>query len=385
MPDSSSVAPAFGAVSLLLVDATKAMDSAPAGIGIGLIVLRSWQVHRLPSLPADFSAHVGYLVRVNYEFDIAPDVPAPTWAEVGFGFPDDVTVVDVVPRGVARPQSAQSYVVDQHLNFAVGNGAAADSAPTAAMPPILPRIDTFGPGGPSVRWRHTGSDTETVPVGSQVGWMVLLTSPDRESLKVVASGGYRLDLDPDLGLAPASLSDAFTISLPDAGAPMVAATPGSTTSGSIRVFVSYSQESASHRESVRRLVGLLRVEGFDVRFDQDALDERRNWADWTNAQIERCDYVLVIASPTYRLAAENNLPSGSGLGVRSEYNRLVDLLHRDESRWTKKILPVVLPGRAVEEIPLIFLPGTVSHFIVEDFTPDGARDLLRVFQRRSGD
>jgi hypothetical protein len=86
----------------------------------------------------------------------------------------------------------------------------------------------------------------------------------------------------------------------------------------------------------------------------------------------------VIASPAYLAASENRLPAGTGLGVRSEYLRLADLLHRDAERWTRKILPVVLPGRSVEEIPLAFLPAIADHYIVEDYTPDGAASLLQV-------
>jgi hypothetical protein len=381
--DPASDPPVIGDVPLLLVDATKAVDRAPDDISIGLIILRGWQLHRLVPLPADFEAVSGYLVRVNYEFDVAPDVPPPSWAEVEFTFPDDVTVVDAVPRGVTRPDVARSYELDMHLNFVHRDGRS--SWPAAALAAVEPRIDCFGPGGHQVRWRHTGSQSTAVPVGSHTGWLVLLTAPDREHLKVVASGRYHLDLDPDLGLVAADRHDAFTISLPAVASSAAAFASSVPADGSPRVFVSYSQETPAHKESVQRLVDLLRSCGADVRIDQDDLDERRNWADWTNAQIMRADYVLVIASSAYLAASENALPPDTGRGVRSEYTRLADLLHRNEARWTRKILPVVLPGRTVEEIPLLFLPGTADHYIIEDYTPAGADSLLQVlFHNRSG-
>jgi len=89
----------------------------------------------------------------------------------------------------------------------------------------------------------------------------------------------------------------------------------------------------------------------------------------------------VVASPAYLAASEDRLPPGQSLGVRSEYLRLADLLHRDTPRWTKKILPVVLPGRLIEEIPLVFLPGTADHYVIDDFTPEGAASLLQVILR----
>jgi hypothetical protein len=57
---------------------------------------------------------------------------------------------------------------------------------------------------------------------------------------------------------------------------------------------------------------------------------------------------------------------------------LVDLLHRHRDEWTGKILPVVLPGRSPEEIPLSFLPGTADHYVVTSITDEGAASLLRV-------
>lgn len=372
-----TVPPAIGAVGLALVDAAKAVDRGADGIPIGMIVLRSWQVHRLEFLPPDSGPSAGFLIRVNYEFDIAPDVPAPQWVEVGFEFPDDVTVLDAVPRTVARPLRAQSYVLDRNLNFAPSDTDGRAGSVTAAMPGVEPRIDCFGLGGRGVRWRYSGSGPSAVPVGSHQGWLALLTPADLPEVEVVAKGAYRIDLDADLGLAPISRPDAFSVRLPDAAASTVPVTP--EPSGGVRVFVSYAHEEfPSHKQSVRRLVDLLRGHGINVHFDRDGSNQRRIWPDWTNAQIAQADYVLVVASPTYRLAGDGPLPPGKGGGVRSEYARLVDYLHHDEAAWVRKILPVVLPDRRVDEIPKIFLPWVADHYQVTDFTADGAARLLRV-------
>ena len=77
----------LGRVLLCLVESEKSVEQAPARISFGLIRLRGWQLDRLESAPDSFQGHAAYLVRVSYEFDVAPDVPTPAWAEVGFKFP----------------------------------------------------------------------------------------------------------------------------------------------------------------------------------------------------------------------------------------------------------------------------------------------------------
>jgi hypothetical protein len=133
---------------------------------------------------------------------------------------------------------------------------------------------------------------------------------------------------------------------------------------------------------VADLCGLLADHGVNVSYDQQDLGCPRNWDPWTTTQILRSDYVIAVASPAYQGVGDGTLPTDAHPGLRSEYLRLADLLHRDRERWTKKLLPVVLPGRSHTELPLSFLPGTHDYYEVRSFTPEGAADLLRVL--RSG-
>ena len=139
--------------------------------------------------------------------------------------------------------------------------------------------------------------------------MLLTRRRRRTRLPVLASGKYWLDVDPELKLVPASRRDVFTVRLP---APTASATHLQTgtapRAGCPRVFISYSQEShapggANHKADVIRLRELLTQNGIDVLIDQEGLDERRNWQDWTNAAITRSDFTILVASPSY-LAAE---------------------------------------------------------------------------------
>jgi len=146
-----------------------------------------------------------------------------------------------------------------------------------------------------------------------------------------------------------------------------------------RVFVSYAHESPAHKRAVLRLCRLLADEGVDVRVDRFGLERRRNWDRWTTTQILRTDYVIVVASPAYRAVGDGELTDETRhRGIRSEYGRLADLMLRYPAQWTRKLLPVVLPGRSPDEIPLTFLPGSSDYYLLSAFTPDAAADLLRV-------
>lgn len=379
----SSGEPYLGRIPVSLVDSAKSVEMAPGRITLGVIRLRGWQVHRLAPVPSDLAGVAAFLVRVTYEFDVAPDVPPPAWAEVGFEFPDpNVVVYDAVPARVVKQASATAYELTAQLNFARRNGAGAGDWPAGSpaasitLPAMIPRIDTFGINGSLIRWRHTGE----VPAGAHTGWLVLLVPEEWTEVPVVASGNYHVETDPGLRLRPAGQQDAFTVRLP---APAEAPVPVSANPGGLRVFVSYSQETTAHKAAVRQLCEFLAGKGLDVRYDQQGLHERRNWDRWTNTQILRADYVIVIASPVYQAAGDGEpLPDGTGLGVRSEYDRLADLLHRRRDEWTKKILPVVLPGRSAEEIPLSFLPAIADYYEVTSITDEGAASLLDVLLRR---
>ncbi|WP_239342522.1 toll/interleukin-1 receptor domain-containing protein, partial [Frankia sp. CiP3] len=145
-----------------------------------------------------------------------------------------------------------------------------------------------------------------------------------------------------------------------------------------RVFVTYAHESPSFKAAVAGLCEFLQTKGLDVHYDQQDLHVRRNWNNWVDHQLRHADYVVLIASPEYLAAAEGRVSKGQRLGVRSEYERLADLHHRDREAWTRKILPVILTGMSPEDIPLAFGPNTCDYYKVESFTDEGAADLLRV-------
>ncbi|MFC4852995.1 SEFIR domain-containing protein [Actinophytocola glycyrrhizae] len=144
-----------------------------------------------------------------------------------------------------------------------------------------------------------------------------------------------------------------------------------------RVFVSYARQDARHGLLVGRLCEFLHGCGVEVRLDELAGYDRRDWSLWAIEEILAADFVAVVASANYRVRAEGVLPPGSGDGVAGEAAFLRDRLAYDRRTWQRKILPVVLPGGRVDEIPLFLLPYSSSRYEVTAFTREGTAPLLR--------
>jgi SEFIR domain len=149
-----------------------------------------------------------------------------------------------------------------------------------------------------------------------------------------------------------------------------------------RAFVSYAHDSQPHKESVRGFCEVLAEAGIDVKVDRWAIGERRDWQLWATSQILESDFVIIIASPACRRVGDGTVTPGTHAGLQSEMRTLRELYHSDPATWTRKMLPVVLPGRSVNEIPLFLQPYTADHFVVPSISPAGAEDLLRLLTRQ---
>lgn len=148
-----------------------------------------------------------------------------------------------------------------------------------------------------------------------------------------------------------------------------------------RVFVSYAQRPEIHKRQVQAFCWFLRAMGVKVRQDEFATDERRDWALWAIREIAAADFVVVVASAEYRRRAESECPPGDGDGVANEAAFLRDRLAYDRWTWHRKILPVVLPGGSLDQIPLFLSPYSASRYEVTSLTPGGAAPLLATLHR----
>jgi hypothetical protein len=152
-----------------------------------------------------------------------------------------------------------------------------------------------------------------------------------------------------------------------------------------RVFVSYSHDDEQHKTLVRRFAEFLHKHvGLEVHLDQWADGARIDWSKWALRQLKAADYTLAIASPVYRRRTDGDGSPRVGWGSHFEGAVLRDQLSSDIDEYTARILPVVLPGRAVDEIPQFLSPYSATHFRIRQFTvsDDGVRSLVRAIARQ---
>ncbi|MFD5823846.1 SEFIR domain-containing protein [Lentzea sp. NPDC060358] len=145
-----------------------------------------------------------------------------------------------------------------------------------------------------------------------------------------------------------------------------------------KVFIAYAQDSPAHKNAVRSLADLLRSYGVDAEIDQYAEETRQDWNEWAHRLVTESDFVIIVASPRMKAVGDGTAPADQNRGVQAEMTVIRDLLQRDRPKWTKKILPVVLPGGTIDELPDFVGPYALSHYRVEDLTLDGIDTLLRL-------
>jgi hypothetical protein len=144
-----------------------------------------------------------------------------------------------------------------------------------------------------------------------------------------------------------------------------------------RVFVTYSHDSPEHKDQVLRFGTFLRTRvGLDVRLDQWYDNNRRDWSLWAIEHLKDADYVLVIASPEYKRRADGMAAPDEGRGAQFEAAMLRDALTRDLRAETGRILPVVLPGRSISDIPTFLNAYSTTRYEISEITDAGVADLV---------
>lgn len=371
-------------IDLLLIDGgSRGLEPAAGQVALGKVRLGAWQVHPVRPTPRDFAGLDIYLIKVNYELSLEPDVPGPNWLEVGFRFHadggHDVAILDAIPQSVIEPQDGNAYVLDPTMSLV----PAADGSGTPVhMPPAHPIVQAFGLGTPEPRWRHRAGAGTRVGAGSYVGWLVLAIDSGVESVTVAATARYDLPPEDTFGDLPATRPTSFRLGLISGNDAVslqsaTAATVPAPRRAAPRVFVSYAHDTPAHTESVRRFAEFLVEQGVDADLDQWNLEIRHDWYLWAIRRIKAADFILVVASPQCRAVGDGEVGETDNKGMQSELGLLRTLLHSGRLRWTTRILPVVLPGGAVDDIPLFLSPWTGDHYRIAELDVAGAEDLLR--------
>ncbi|MFE2810711.1 SEFIR domain-containing protein [Streptomyces nigra] len=146
-----------------------------------------------------------------------------------------------------------------------------------------------------------------------------------------------------------------------------------------RVFISYAHDDAAHVTQVETLYELLRVKGgVDAKLDSFAGVQSQDWPWWMHREYTDADYVLVIASPEYKVRGERAEPlDGVGRGVYWETRKMMTEMYVAPTRWLHRVLMVVLPGRCETEFPDFLGAERISRISVPTLDERGIEKLVR--------
>ena len=119
----------------------------------------------------------------------------------------------------------------------------------------------------------------------------------------------------------------------------------------MRAFISYSHDSAEHKDRVWELCERLRHDGVDCRIDQHEFSPPEGWPRWCRNQVQESQFVLVVCTETYKQRYEGKAPAGEGKGAKWEGFVITLELYEAEGRNTK-FIPVVFSPQDAQHIPL---------------------------------
>ncbi|MFD6970150.1 toll/interleukin-1 receptor domain-containing protein [Streptomyces sp. NPDC059949] len=143
-------------------------------------------------------------------------------------------------------------------------------------------------------------------------------------------------------------------------------------------FISYSHgDSDHHDEKVRTLWLRLRAEGVNAEIDLSAAEQPQRWADYMNKTIDTADFILVVASPSYKRRAEGTEDPGVGYGVAWEAAHIKHYMYTHPGTWEKRILKILLAGGTPEEFPNFLGAHTVTYYNIDPATGAGIEKLVR--------
>lgn len=370
----------------LIEEGGRRMDSAPNNVRIGAVCLRGWQIDHIDVPSDEFDGYDTFLIKINYDLELELGLPSLSWFDVTFGFVSDeeenlVTVIDALPRSGTFTDAPKPYVLNQFLNLVPCEDS---TSAHALLPPSADRVDTFGIGGQSVRWRYVSIDETGVRSGSYAAWVTLLVPAGQAEQRVEFSARYDLPVGPDAAYRPTQTPTDFRLRLSAPSDTPGVVTPSLSASADIRsqeyfpsVFICYAHDSLTHKDYALRFGNLLVRNGVDARMDQWDANHRKDWDFWAREHINNVDFVIVLASPICRAAFDGELTGPDNPGIRSEAATIREKLHAYRDEWTSKVLPVVLPHEFVDNVPEALQRWTADHYVIDRLTPNGIDELLR--------
>jgi hypothetical protein len=143
----------------------------------------------------------------------------------------------------------------------------------------------------------------------------------------------------------------------------------------IKVFISYAHERGidGYRDRALDLAQSLRFRGVEAVIDQFIEHDPPFWPRWMTNEIKDADYVLCLASPSYKVRVEGQGDPANGRGARWEGAIITEELYEQSGGAQKKFIAVVLKGGSPEDIPNVLLPIGRSYY----YWPRDDEDLYR--------
>jgi hypothetical protein len=122
-----------------------------------------------------------------------------------------------------------------------------------------------------------------------------------------------------------------------------------------KVFISYSHDSAEHKERVLRFAHRLRKDGIDAQIDQYVKGRPLGgWPRWMLDKLDWADFVLLVCTEIYYRRFRGQEPPDVGKGVDWEGQLITLEIYRAKSR-TAKFLPIIFRSEDTD-----FIPETLS-------------------------
>ncbi|HEX5119446.1 MAG TPA: toll/interleukin-1 receptor domain-containing protein [Pseudonocardiaceae bacterium] len=367
----------------------RSLDSTPDRIRIGVIRLRHWHVHPVGVASTTFAGQATYLIEVTYQLELEPDLPPLRWFEFCLKLVEaqsgQATILDTLPRMAGTPTPGTAYVISKHLDLVPADDAAAVDG---FQPTTTTAIVVDGIGSPEIRWRHTALETSGIQSGSYVAWLVLLVSDTQPEQVFEIAAEYGMDTNRDC--TPFQRTTRFPLTLrPSRGIahsvlsePAPAITPTTETVVAIeragdqaRTFICHAHDDTAHKRAVRALARVLLDAGIDIHLDTWDEGRRRDWQHWAINQITEADFVVIVASPVCRAVGDGTYRGMEHGGIRSELDIIRNILHQ-HPKWQDYLLPVVLPGESIDNLPLFLRPQTADHFLIKELTLTGVNGLI---------
>src|SRR3954466_14825160 len=105
-----------------------------------------------------------------------------------------------------------------------------------------------------------------------------------------------------------------------------------------RVFISYSHDGREHEDRILFLANRLRQDGVDAIIDQYFSNPPHGWPHWTDREIQKADFVILVCTETYLKRVEGREQPGKGRGVLWESDLIYNLLY-EQNPDVKRFIP----------------------------------------------